>query len=73
MPDTTGNRLCGSGFEVVAMGGRLVASGEDHLVMACGVESMSRAPFVMPNFTAAYSRVPSIHDTTTGGRFVNRT
>ncbi|MCG2623407.1 3-oxoadipyl-CoA thiolase [Arthrobacter sp. I2-34] len=73
VPGTTVNRLCGSGLDAVAMGGRMAAGGEADLVIAGGVESMSRAPFVMPKSTAAYSRVPEIHDTTIGWRFVNRT
>ncbi|MFN7151161.1 MAG: beta-ketoacyl synthase N-terminal-like domain-containing protein, partial [Microthrixaceae bacterium] len=62
VPATTVNRLCGSGLDSVAMGARQVAVGEADLVVAGGVESMSRAPFVMPKATSAYARQPEVHD-----------
>ena len=67
----TVNRLCGSGLDAVAIAGRAVKAGEADLMIAGGVESMSRAPFVMPKATAAFSRASEIHDTTIGWRFVN--
>jgi 3-oxoadipyl-CoA thiolase len=72
VPATTVNRLCGSGLDAVAMGARQITVGEAHLVVAGGVESMSRAPYVMPKATSAYARVPEVHDTTIGWRFVNQ-
>jgi len=71
VPGTTVNRLCGSGMDAVLIASRMVRSGEADLVIAGGVESMSRAPFVMPKATSAYSRQAEIHDTTIGWRFVN--
>ncbi|NPD14830.1 3-oxoadipyl-CoA thiolase [Xinfangfangia sp. D13-10-4-6] len=68
---TTVNRLCGSGMDAVIMAARAIRTGEADLVIAGGVESMSRAPFVMPKATAAFSRQAEIHDTTIGWRFVN--
>jgi 3-oxoadipyl-CoA thiolase len=68
---TTINRLCGSGMDAVITGARAIKSGEVDLILAGGVESMSRAPFVMPKATSAYSRAAEIHDTTIGWRFVN--
>ena len=68
---TTMNRLCGSGMDAVITAARAIKSGEAELVIAGGVESMSRAPFVMPKATEAYSRAAEIHDTTIGWRFVN--
>jgi acetyl-CoA acyltransferase len=65
------NRLCGSGLDAVATGARQIKTGEADLVLAGGVESMSRAPFVMPKAEAAFSRRTEIHDTTIGWRFVN--
>jgi len=66
------NRLCGSGMDAVAMAARSIKSGEAEMVIAGGVESMSRAPFVMPKADAAFSRNAEIYDTTIGWRFVNR-
>jgi 3-oxoadipyl-CoA thiolase len=71
VPGTTINRLCGSGMDAVLTGARQIASGEADLVLAGGVESMSRAPFVMGKAETAYSRQAEIHDTTIGWRFVN--
>ncbi|WFE27395.1 3-oxoadipyl-CoA thiolase [Solwaraspora sp. WMMD791] len=68
---TTVNRLCGSGLDAVAIAARAVVAGEADLVVAGGVESMSRAPFVLPKATTAYSRAAEIHDTTIGWRLVN--
>jgi acetyl-CoA acyltransferase len=67
----TVNRLCGSGLDALAQAGRAVRLGEASLVVAGGVESMSRAPFVMPKADAAFSRATEIYDTTIGWRFVN--
>lgn len=67
----TVNRLCGSGLDAVAMAARAVRSGDADLVIAGGVESMSRAPYVMAKPTTAFSRTPEVHDTTLGWRFVN--
>jgi len=67
----TVNRLCGSGLEALAQAARLIRSGEADLVIAGGVESMSRAPFVMPKADQAFSRKAEIYDTTIGWRFVN--
>jgi 3-oxoadipyl-CoA thiolase len=71
VPGVTVNRLCGSGLDAVAMGARAIRLGEAELVIAGGVESMSRAPFVMAKATQAFSRQAEIHDTTIGWRFVN--
>ena len=71
VPGTTMNRLCGSGMDAVITAARAIKSGEADLVIAGGVESMSRAPFVMPKATAAFSRANEVHDTTIGWRFVN--
>lgn len=68
---TTINRLCGSGMDAVLTAARAIKSGELELVIAGGVESMSRAPFVMPKAETAFSRHAEIHDTTIGWRFVN--
>jgi len=68
---TTVNRLCGSGMDAVGIAARAIASGEQELVIAGGVESMSRAPFVMGKADAAFSREAKIFDTTIGWRFVN--
>jgi acetyl-CoA acyltransferase len=67
----TVNRLCGSGLEALAQAARLIRAGEADLVIAGGVESMSRAPFVMPKADQAFSRNAEIYDTTIGWRFVN--
>jgi acetyl-CoA acyltransferase len=68
---TTINRLCGSGMDAVIIAARAVKSGEAELMIAGGVESMSRAPFVMPKAESAFSRNAEIYDTTIGWRFVN--
>jgi acetyl-CoA acyltransferase len=71
VPGATVNRLCGSGLDAVAMAARSVRVGEAQLVVAGGVESMSRAPFVLPKAEAPFSRNAEIYDTTIGWRFVN--
>ncbi|KTR03438.1 beta-ketoadipyl CoA thiolase [Aureimonas ureilytica] len=71
VPGTTINRLCGSGMDAVIQAARAIKSGEAELIVAGGVESMSRAPFVMPKAETAFSRHAEIHDTTIGWRFVN--
>ncbi|WP_430423258.1 3-oxoadipyl-CoA thiolase [Methylibium petroleiphilum] len=71
VPGVTLNRLCGSGLDAVAMAARTIAAGEAELMIAGGVESMTRAPFVMPKAESAYSRSSKIEDTTIGWRFVN--
>ncbi|MCO5063512.1 MAG: 3-oxoadipyl-CoA thiolase [Rhizobiaceae bacterium] len=68
---TTINRLCGSGMDAVLYAARAVRAGEAQLMIAGGVESMSRAPFVLPKADTAFSRNAEIHDTTIGWRFVN--
>src|SRR5690349_1431480 len=68
---TTVNRLCGSGLDAVGIAARAIKSGEAELLIAGGVESMSRAPFVMGKATTAFSREAEIFDTTIGWRFVN--
>ena len=68
---TTMNRLCGSGMDAVVTAARAIKSGEADLIIAGGTESMSRAPFVMPKATTAFSRNAEIYDTTIGWRFVN--
>lgn len=68
---TTVNRLCGSGLDAVAIAARAIRAGEADLILAGGVESMSRAPFVMPKAESAFSRSAQIYDTTIGWRFVN--
>ncbi|GAD50528.1 beta-ketoadipyl-CoA thiolase [Caenibius tardaugens NBRC 16725] len=70
-PGTTINRLCGSGMDAVAMAARAIRAGDADLIIAGGVESMTRAPFVMPKADAAFSRNHAIYDTTIGWRFVN--
>ncbi len=70
-PGTTVNRLCGSGLDAVGMAVRAIKAGEADLIVAGGVESMSRAPFVMPKAEAAFSRANAVFDTTIGWRFVN--
>ena len=72
VPGSTINRLCGSGMDAVGMAARAIRSGETGLMIAGGVESMSRAPLVMPKAETAFSRKAEIHDTTIGWRFVNR-
>ena len=71
-PGVTVNRLCGSGLDAVGTAARAVASGDIDLAVAGGVESMSRAPFVMGKAAKPFSREAEIHDTTIGWRFVNR-
>ena len=71
VPGVTLNRLCGSGLDAVGQAARAVRLGEAELVLACGVESMSRAPFVMPKAETGFSRNAEIYDTTIGWRFVN--
>ncbi|NTD93012.1 3-oxoadipyl-CoA thiolase, partial [Agrobacterium tumefaciens] len=68
---TTINRLCGSGMDAVITAARAIKSGETELMIAGGVESMSRAPFVIPKAETAFSRNAEIYDTTIGWRFVN--
>jgi acetyl-CoA acetyltransferase len=65
------NRLCGSGLDALASAARLVRCGEAQVVLAGGVESMSRAPFVLPKADAAFARNATLYDTTLGWRFVN--
>lgn len=72
VPGTTMNRLCGSGMDAVITAARAIKAGEADLVIAGGVESMSRAPFVMPKATTAFTRANEVHDTTIGWRFVNK-
>ena len=71
VPGTTLNRLCGSGLDAVGQAARSIRAGEAEVIIAGGVESMSRAPFVMPKAGEAFSRQAEIHDTTIGWRFVN--
>ena len=71
VPGTTMNRLCGSGMDAVIAAARAIKAGEAELMIAGGVESMSRAPFVMPKAETAFSRHAEIFDTTIGWRFVN--
>lgn len=71
VPGTTVNRLCASGMDAVGMAARAIRAGDYDLAIAGGVESMSRAPFVMPKAQAAFSRSNAIYDTTIGWRFVN--
>ena len=72
VPGGTINRLCGSGLDAVGTAARAIKSGEAQLMIAGGVESMSRAPFVMPKAESAFSRSAAIYDTTIGWRFVNQ-
>ena len=71
VPGTTINRLCGSGMDAILTAARAIRSGEAELIIAGGVESMSRAPFVMPKAEAAFTRANAVHDTTIGWRFIN--
>jgi acetyl-CoA acyltransferase len=71
VPGTTMNRLCGSGMDAIITGARAIKAGEMNLVIAGGVESMSRAPFVLPKTTQAFSRTNELYDTTIGWRFIN--
>jgi 3-oxoadipyl-CoA thiolase len=72
VPGATINRLCGSGLDAVGSAARALKSGEAQLMIAGGVESMSRAPFVMPKAESAFSRANAVYDTTIGWRFVNK-
>jgi 3-oxoadipyl-CoA thiolase len=72
VPGATINRLCGSGMDAVGTAARAIKSGEAELIIAGGVESMSRAPFVMGKANAAFSRNQEIYDTTIGWRFINK-
>ncbi|PKO43979.1 MAG: 3-oxoadipyl-CoA thiolase [Betaproteobacteria bacterium HGW-Betaproteobacteria-3] len=72
VPGATLNRLCGSGLDAVGTAARAIKAGEATLMIAGGVESMSRAPFVMPKAESAFSRANAVYDTTIGWRFVNR-
>ena len=72
VPGATLNRLCGSGLDAVGTAARAIKSGEAGLMVAGGVESMSRAPFVMPKAESAFSRANAVYDTTIGWRFVNK-
>ena len=72
LPGSTINRLCGSGMDAVGTAARAIKSGEAELMIAGGVESMSRAPFVMPKAETAFSRNNAVYDTTIGWRFVNK-
>ncbi len=72
VPGATINRLCGSGMDAVGLAARSIKSGEADVIVAGGVESMSRAPFVMPKADSAFSRTAEIYDTTIGWRFINR-
>ena len=72
VPGATINRLCGSGLDAVGTAARAIRAGEATLMIAGGVESMSRAPFVMPKMDTAFSRVNAVFDTTIGWRFINK-
>src|SRR4051812_10398566 len=72
VPGATINRLCGSSLDAVGSAARAIKSGEAQLLIAGGVESMSRAPFVMPKAESAFSRANAVYDTTIGWRFVNK-
>ena len=72
VPGATINRLCGSGLDAVGTAARAIKAGEATLMIAGGVESMSRAPFVMPKAESAFSRSNAVYDTTIGWRFVNK-
>ena len=71
-PGTTVNRLCGSGLDAVALAARAIKAGEADLIVAGGVESMTRAPFVMPKAEGPFSRSNAVYDTTIGWRFINQ-
>jgi len=71
VPGTTMNRLCGSGMDAVITAARAIKAGESEMIVAGGVESMSRAPFVMPKAESKFSRNNVVHDTTIGWRFIN--
>ncbi|WP_454708163.1 3-oxoadipyl-CoA thiolase [Delftia acidovorans] len=72
VPGATINRLCGSGLDAVGTAARAIKAGEARLMIAGGVESMSRAPFVMPKAESAFSRSNAVYDTTIGWRFINK-
>ena len=72
VPGATINRLCGSGMDAVGTAARAIRAGEAELMIAGGVESMSRAPFVMPKAESAFARANAVYDTTIGWRFVNK-
>src|SRR5437764_7597206 len=72
LPGATINRLCGSGLDAVGTAARAIRAGEAELMIAGGVESMSRAPFVMPKAESAFSRTNAVYDTTIGWRFINK-
>ncbi|MDO5693593.1 MAG: 3-oxoadipyl-CoA thiolase [Pseudomonadota bacterium] len=72
VPGATINRLCGSGLDAVGTAARAIKAGEATLMIAGGVESMSRAPFVMPKAESAFSRANAVYDTTIGWRFINK-
>ena len=72
VPGSTVNRLCGSGLDALGTAARAIKAGEATLMIAGGVESMSRAPFVMPKAESAFSRSNAVHDTTIGWRFINK-
>ena len=72
VPGATINRLCGSGLDAVGTAARAIKAGEAQLMIAGGVESMSRAPFVMPKAESAFSRANAVYDTTIGWRFINK-
>ena len=73
VPGSTVNRLCGSGMDAILIGARQIKANEADVVIAGGTESMSRAPFVMPKASQAFSRQAEIYDTTIGWRFINPT
>jgi 3-oxoadipyl-CoA thiolase len=72
VPGSTINRLCGSGLDAIGSAARAIRAGDTRLMVAGGVESMTRAPFVLPKAEAAFSRANEIHDTSLGWRFVNQ-
>lgn len=72
VPGATVNRLCGSGLDAIGTAARAIKSGEALMMIAGGVESMSRAPFVMPKADSAFSRANAVYDTTIGWRFINK-
>merc|ERR1711879_371360 len=72
VPGTTVNRLCGSGMDAVGLAARSIKAGDCDIMIAGGVESMSRAPFVMPKAESVFSRANAVYDTTIGWRFVNK-
>jgi acetyl-CoA acetyltransferase family protein len=72
VPGATINRLCGSGLDAIGTSARAIKAGEAQMMIAGGVESMSRAPFVMPKAETAFSRTNAVYDTTIGWRFINK-